>query len=115
MIDQMETNFYEILRVANLKKKYMFTENILVEAHKHSFNNQKEILESDLCGCFHCLSIYSPDKIDGWLNENDVDNDIGFTALCSCGVDALIGSASNFPITSEFMQDMHARWFRIEL
>ncbi|GDX86028.1 hypothetical protein LBMAG43_20700 [Methylococcaceae bacterium] len=50
MIDQMETNFCEILRVANLKKKYMFTENILVEAHKHCFNNQKEILESDLCG-----------------------------------------------------------------
>ena len=46
----METNFCEILRVANLKKKYMFTENILVETHKHCFNNQKEILESDLCG-----------------------------------------------------------------
>jgi hypothetical protein len=63
---------------------------------------------------FHCLSIYSPDKIDGWLKENDVNNDSAFTALCSCGVDALIGSASKFPITSEFMQDMQAKWFIIE-
>jgi|688.fasta_scaffold156103_5 hypothetical protein len=100
--------------MVNSKKNTVFTENILVEAHKHCFNNKKEILDSDSCGCFHCLSIYSPDKIDGWLKENDVDNDYGFTALCSCGVDALIGSASNFPITIEFMQDMHERWFGIE-
>lgn len=91
--------------------KFIFSENILIKAHKHCIRNRDEILVSELCGCFYCLSIYTPGKISEWLKE---DNDSGYTALCSCGVDALIGSASNFPITSEFMKDMHARWFSVE-
>lgn len=90
--------------------KFIFSENILIEAHKHCIRNRDEILASELCGCFYCLSIYTPDKISEWLKE---DNG-GYTALCSCGVDALIGSTSNFPITSEFMQDMHSKWFSVE-
>ena len=91
--------------------EYIFSENILVEAHKHCIRNRDEILASEICGCFYCSSIYSPDKIDEWMKEN---NDSGYTALCSCGVDALVGSASGFSITPEFMKDMHARWFSIE-
>ena len=90
---------------------FIFSENILIKAHKHCIRNRDEILASELCGCFYCLSIYTPDKISEWLKE---DNDSGYTALCSCGVDALIGSASNFPITSEFMQAMHSKWFSVE-
>jgi hypothetical protein len=38
--------------------------------------------------------------------------DDGQTALCpSCGVDSVIGDASGFPITVEFLTAMEAHWF----
>jgi RNA recognition motif-containing protein len=42
-------------------KKY-FAE-YLKAAHKHSIFNQKEIMESELCGCFSYLETFSPDEI----------------------------------------------------
>jgi hypothetical protein len=38
--------------------------------------------------------------------------DGGQTALCpSCGIDSVIGDASGFPITEEFLAAMESRWF----
>jgi hypothetical protein len=105
--------------MAKLKKKksyeYSFAECILIKAHKHCIRNKEEILSSDLCGCFYCLSLFKPDQIIDWLKEDEANTDIGniYTALCTCGIDAVIGSASGFPITKQFMQNMHARWFSI--
>ena len=93
-----------------------FAESILIKAHKHCIRNKEEILSSDLCGCFYCLSLFKPDRIVDWLKEDctDTNSDNIYTALCTCGVDAVIGSASGFPITTQFMQDMHAIWFNID-
>ena len=105
--------------MAKMKKKksyeYSFAECILINAHKHCIRNKEEILSSDLCGCFYCLSLFKPDQIIDWLKDDEANTDIGniYTALCTCGIDAVIGSASGFPITKQFMQDMHARWFSI--
>ena len=34
------------------------------------------------------------------------------TALCpKCEIDSVIGSASEFPITKDFLERMHAHWF----
>jgi hypothetical protein len=62
------------------------------------------------------LSLFKPDQIIDWLKEDEANTDIEniHTALCTCGVDAVIGSASGFPITTQFMQDMHAIWFNID-
>jgi hypothetical protein len=36
----------------------------------------------------------------------------GQTALCpKCGIDAVIGSASGYPISREFLAEMHRHWF----
>jgi hypothetical protein len=36
----------------------------------------------------------------------------GQTAICpKCLVDSVIGSASGYPITTEFLQQMHDHWF----
>jgi hypothetical protein len=79
-------------------------------AHSHSINHRTEILQSEVCGCFYCLSIYPPGAIDEWCDE-DV-HDVGNTALCPrCGVDSVIGSASGYPITAEFLDGMKTRWF----
>jgi hypothetical protein len=81
----------------------------LVRAHKHCMENRYEIEASQVCGCFYCGSIYPPPEIVDWFGD---ENDL--TADCPrCGIDAVIGSASGFPITSEFLSSMNGRWFQI--
>ena len=76
-----------------------------VRAHKHSSNHRDELLQSDLCGCFFCLSIYPPGQIEEWTDEDT-------TALCpKCGIDSALGSASGFPIEREFLDRMRRFWF----
>lgn len=67
----------------------------LKDAHRHSFQNAKELEYSKLCGCFYCLKIYSS-KI---INEYTEDK----TAVCPyCGVDSVIGDSSGIPISKSF-------------
>ena len=81
----------------------------LVRAHKHCMENRPEIEASQVCGCFYCCSIYPPSEIADWIGDG---NDS--TADCPrCGIDAVICSASGFPITPEFLRLMNERWFQI--
>ncbi len=74
-------------------------------AHSRSMGHRKEILRSTLCGCFHCTKRFAPSEVSEW-----VDN--GATALCPhCGVDAVIGDASGYPVTPEFLSSMRREWF----
>ena len=76
-----------------------------VFAHKRSMMHRTEIQNSDICGCFYCLSIFPPTEITEWIDD-------GQTAICPyCPVDSVIGSASGYPITTEFLKLMHDRWF----
>ncbi len=78
-------------------------------AHKHSIFHKSEILQSEVCGCFYCLEIFPPNKIERWVDE-DINSEQ--TALCpECDIDSVIGSASGFPITREFLRKMHSHWF----
>jgi hypothetical protein len=85
------------------------SESDIVAAHKHCSRHRNEIIASDCCGCFHCLEIFDPEKIIGWIDE---PKDAGQTAVCPiCGIDSVIGSNSAFPITREFLGAMNAHWF----
>jgi hypothetical protein len=85
----------------------------LVAAHRHSALHAEEIQASDTCGCFCCLAIFAPGDISVWINDKNVgEGREGRTALCpKCGIDSVIGSASGFPITPEFLAAMQRRWF----
>lgn len=88
-------------------KEFTEREEILVAAHKHSFKNRSELERSEECGCFYCLSIFPPSEIELWADE-------GKTAVCSrCDVDSVLGSASGYPITKEFLFNMRRRWFEM--
>ncbi len=76
-----------------------------IQAHKHAADHREEILQSDVCGCFYCRSTFPPTVIREWWDH-------GTTAVCPhCGIDAVIGSASGFPITERFLTTMHRHWF----
>ena len=75
-------------------------------AHDHCTNNKKELEHSKKCGCFHCLAVFSPKKIDRWIDSR------ADTALCPfCGIDAVIGDASGYLVTKAFLKVMHDYWF----
>ena len=76
-----------------------------ITAHKLSSYHRSELERSTLCGCFYCFAIFPPSEIIEWTDD-------GQTALCpKCPVDSVIGSASGYPITLEFLQRMHDHWF----
>jgi NAD-dependent SIR2 family protein deacetylase len=67
--------------------------------------HRAELGKSDLCGCFYCMATFSFSMIQEWIDQEQ-------TALCpECEIDSVIGSASGFPITKEFLERMHAHWF----
>jgi len=80
-----------------------------IQAHKHSSYHREEIMHSEICGCFYCLAIFRPGEVTDWIDEKD---SIGQTALCpKCGIDSVMGSASGFPISQEFLEKMRRYWF----
>ena len=77
-----------------------------ISAHQFCTNNRKQLENDSVCGCFYCRKIFNPAEITEWLSETSG------TALCPyCGVDAIIGEGSGFPITYEFLQEMNQYWF----
>ncbi len=84
-----------------------FPHEQIVAAHAASSKHRAQIERSTLCGCFYCLAIFPPAEIATWLNESDG------TALCPhCGIDSVIGDASNWPIREDFLAAMHDHWFQ---
>jgi hypothetical protein len=80
-----------------------------IQAHEHSSYHREEVVRSETCGCFYCLSVFQPSEIEEWIDEKD---GIGQTAICpKCSIDSVIGSSSGFPITQEFLEKMHQYWF----
>lgn len=76
------------------------------DAHRHSINHRDHLLRDRVCGCFFCLAIFSTADITEWIA------DTSGTAVCPfCGVDAVIGESSGYPITPAFLEEMQKRWF----
>ena len=80
------------------------------EAHKHCIRHRDEILGSKVCGCFYCLETFPPSEIHEWTDFSG--DGIGQTAICpKCGIDAVIGDKSGYPVTWAFLEKMQAYWF----
>lgn len=80
-------------------------EDLLQAAHDRCSGHRAELDASSQCGCFHCLAIYPPEKIEEWTDQ-------GTTAFCPyCGIDSVIGSAAGYPIATEFLREMRRYWF----
>ena len=77
--------------------------------YSHSIRNEESILKWNLCGCFHCISIFPATDIK--LSEMVVEKDGFKTAICPiCGIDAVMGDAS-VEITAEILEAMNEYYF----
>ena len=89
----------------------------------HSFQNRAEVERSESCACFHCFARFTPAEIRYWTDSDDPDYGDwgpaepdfvrypGQTATCpSCKVDSVIGSASGYALTDEFLRSLHEHW-----
>lgn len=86
--------------------------NYLNDAHKHSIRNESELSHSPVCGCFYCGKIFGFKDIKDFITE---ENHSIRTAICPyCGIDSVIGSASGYDITPEFLNELYKYWFNIE-
>ena len=89
----------------------------VLSAHKHSAQHRSEVLSSQTCGCFYCLSVFSPSEIKDWVDwpegtPEDQQLEVGSTALCpKCGIDSVIGDQSGYPIDPDFLKSMQKHWF----
>ena len=84
--------------------------NDIITAHEHSIRHKKELHESDICGCFYCCKIFSPQKIIEWTADGC--NEMEQTGLCPyCGIDSIIGDKSGYPIKNNFLKAMNKKWF----
>jgi hypothetical protein len=76
-----------------------------ISAHEHSSRHREELTRSEQCGCFYCLAIFEPSAVNKWIDGQT-------TAMCpQCGIDSVIGSASGYPITKDFLAKMQEYWF----
>ena len=77
----------------------------LEDAHRLGSKNEESIRLSHLAGCFYCLEIFPANAVKDFLEEER-------TALCPrCGIDSVMGDASDVPINAEFLKRMHEYWF----
>ena len=95
-----------------------------LEAHRYCANHRAALEHDRVCGCFHCRRIFSPEEITQWgrmkrpadpNRHGKTDRwlyDEEDTAFCPyCGVDAVLGESSGYPITEEFLTAMNRTWF----
>ena len=69
-------------------------------------HNRQRLLATDLCGCFHCLAIFSPTLIVEWVDTDDQ------TALCPhCGIDTVVPSVPSRPVTKELLERLQRHGF----
>jgi len=89
----------------------------VVVAHARTSNHRQQIEASTVCGCFHCLTTFAPSEVTQWIDTpvdapDGTEPAAGTTALCPrCGVDAVLGSASGYPIDATFLSAMRRYWF----
>ena len=76
----------------------------LQQAYGHSRLNRRFMRRGVACRCFHCLSAFSADLIEGWADEGD-------TALCpNCGIDAVLSNRAD-ALSDALVQQLQTIYF----
>ena len=74
--------------------------NLLYALHHSTYRNEQQIKNSKDCGCFHCKTIFKPEDVTDWC-DNDGRGDR--TGRCpNCRMDSVLCDNSGVDITREF-------------
>ena len=93
------------MSTTTIKAPVKVVDPALVAAHKHASQHRVELEASSRCACFFCFKTFHPSTIKSWIDAKQ-------TALCpGCGVDSVIGSASEMRIDDTFLRNMHRHFF----
>lgn len=64
-------------------------------------------MKENICVCFYCVSIFSPQFISNWIED---DNDL--TSICLyCGIDSIIPKHYSYELNKELLQKMREYFF----
>ena len=106
--EQQLSNSHAAPQLPSTDKSWTIAE--LKAAHQFCISNQDSVKNSALCGCFHCLKMYSPDT----LTDADLITEANGlkTYVCPhCGIDSVLGDQCKYPITLEFLTAMKVHFF----
>jgi len=81
--------------------------------HKESGWHEDTIKKSNICGCFNCFHIFSPNEINEWVNEDPkCPRGAGKTAICpNCGIDSVLPESKNYELNIGLLKKMHYKYF----
>ena len=107
LLDGMDDPSFLQKDSADVDKAWTIPE--LKAIYSHSIRNEESILNSDFCGCFHCISIFP--AVDVKSAEFIIEKDGSRTEICPiCGIDSVLGDAS-VEITAELLEEMNSHYF----
>lgn len=79
--------------------------HLYIAAQVHASRHRVELEASEQCACFFCFRKFTAKDIKAWIDGNQ-------TALCPhCGLDSVIGSASDIRLDDGFLRKMHQHHF----
>lgn len=85
------------------------TKEQIEAAYAHTIRNRSEILPSRNCCCIDCRRIFPAREVVDWIDD-------GQTAMCPyCDTDAVIGDASGYQLTDEFINTLHNEYFDYDI
>ena len=91
------------------KKEKEEIKNLLYALHHSTFRNEQQIKNSKDCGCFHCKTIFKPEEVTDWW-DNDGKGDR--TGRCpNCRMDSVLGDNSGVDITPDLLELMNLQFF----
>ena len=107
LLDGMDDPSFLQKDSADVDKAWTIPE--LKAIYSHSIRNEESILNSDFCGCFHCISIFP--AVDVKSAEFIIEKDGSRTEICPiCGIDSVLGDAS-VEITAEILEALNGLYF----
>lgn len=78
---------------------------ILTDAPMFALHNRTLVEESEVCGCYHCLAVFSKHDITQWTDDHR-------TALCpACSVDAVVPQTAGVVLDADTLRSVQQHWF----
>lgn len=81
------------------------SDNDIKNAPKYAMRNRVAIEESEACGCYYCLRVFSKHDIVEWTDK-------GETAICPhCAVDSVLAQSHGIALDEPTLKEIHDYWF----